>query len=163
MAATGILLHGATGILLYGLGHPGHWLVAALAVTGTLIATRVAWVFPLSALYQRRRGTRSLAWPVPAVVSWAGTRGVVPLAAALPIPLTTASGAWTWKSPGWQRGSGKPRTVPNPHQAQDVRHRPFGTKLNFSERIVVLRPVLAVRRRRLRQPGRHERRRIVRG
>jgi CPA1 family monovalent cation:H+ antiporter len=30
---------------------------------------------------------------VPAVVSWAGTRGVVPLAAALPIPLTTASGA----------------------------------------------------------------------
>jgi len=33
------------------------------------------------------------AQPVPAVVSWAGTRGVVPLAAALSIPLTTASGA----------------------------------------------------------------------
>ncbi len=31
-------------------GHLGHWLVAALAVTWTLIATRVAWVFPLSAL-----------------------------------------------------------------------------------------------------------------
>jgi CPA1 family monovalent cation:H+ antiporter len=30
---------------------------------------------------------------VPAVVSWAGTRGVVPLAAALSIPLTTTSGA----------------------------------------------------------------------
>ena len=30
---------------------------------------------------------------VPAVVSWAGTRGVVPLAAALSIPLTSASGA----------------------------------------------------------------------
>ncbi|MGH3546703.1 MAG: cation:proton antiporter, partial [Pseudonocardiaceae bacterium] len=30
---------------------------------------------------------------VPAVVSWAGTRGVVPLAAALSIPLTTSSGA----------------------------------------------------------------------
>ena len=29
---------------------------------------------------------------VPAVVSWAGTRGVVPLAAALSIPLTSASG-----------------------------------------------------------------------
>ena len=28
-----------------------------------------------------------------AVVSWAGTRGVVPLAAALSIPLTTAAGA----------------------------------------------------------------------
>ena len=73
-------------------GHPGHWLTAALAVTGTLIAVRVAWVFPLSAVYQWRRGTRR-AWPVPAVVSWAGTRGVVPLAAALSIPLTTASGA----------------------------------------------------------------------
>ena len=60
-------------------------------MTGTLIAVRVAWVFPLSAAYQWRRGTR-LAWPVPAVVSWAGTRGVVPLAAALSIPLTTASG-----------------------------------------------------------------------
>src|SRR5262249_3856206 len=33
------------------------------------------------------------AWPVPAVVSWAGTRGVAPLAAALSIPLTTSSGA----------------------------------------------------------------------
>ena len=74
-------------------GHPGHWLAAALAVTGTLIAVRVAWVFPLSAAYQWRRGTRRPAWPVPAVVSWAGTRGVVPLAAALSIPLTTASGA----------------------------------------------------------------------
>ena len=74
-------------------GHPGHWLVASLAVAGTLIATRVAWVFPLSAVYQRRRGTRRPAWAVPAVVSWAGTRGVVPLAAALSIPLTTASGA----------------------------------------------------------------------
>jgi monovalent cation/hydrogen antiporter len=73
-------------------GHPWHWLVAALAVSGTLIATRVAWVFPLSSVYQWRRGTRRLAWPVPAVVSWAGTRGVVPLAAALSIPLTRASG-----------------------------------------------------------------------
>jgi len=75
------------------LDHTGQWLVAALAVTGTLIATRVAWVFPVWAVSQRRRGTRRPAWPVPAVVSWAGTRGVVPLAAALAIPLTTASGA----------------------------------------------------------------------
>jgi CPA1 family monovalent cation:H+ antiporter len=30
---------------------------------------------------------------VPAVISWAGTRGVVPLAAALSIPLTSAGGA----------------------------------------------------------------------
>jgi NhaP-type Na+/H+ or K+/H+ antiporter len=55
--------------------------------------TRILWVFPLSAVVQRRSGVRRPSWPVPAVVSWAGTRGVVPLAAALSIPLTSASGA----------------------------------------------------------------------
>jgi Na+/H+ antiporter len=78
--------------LVRDLGHAGRWPVAALAVTGTLIATRLAWVFPVYAFSQRRRGARRPSWPVPAVVSWAGTRGVVPLAAALSIPLTTASG-----------------------------------------------------------------------
>jgi CPA1 family monovalent cation:H+ antiporter len=80
-------------MLVRELGRTGRWPLAALAVTGTLIATRVAWVFPVLAFSQRRRGKRRLSWPVPAVVSWAGTRGVVPLAAALSIPLTTASGA----------------------------------------------------------------------
>jgi len=75
------------------LGGSGRWPLAALAVTGTLIVTRVAWVFPVWAAYQWRHGKRRPSWPVPAVVSWAGTRGVVPLAAALSIPLTTASGA----------------------------------------------------------------------
>ena len=74
------------------LGNTGRWPLAALAVTGTLIVTRVAWVFPVWAAYQWRRGKRP-SWPVPAVVSWAGTRGVVPLAAALSIPLTTVSGS----------------------------------------------------------------------
>ena len=69
------------------------WLAEALAVAGTLIVTRMLWVFPLSAVIQRRGGARRPSWPVPAVVSWAGTRGVVPLAAALSIPLTAASGA----------------------------------------------------------------------
>jgi len=69
------------------------WPAEALAVTGTLIVTRIVWVFPLSAIIQRRSGARRLSWPVPAVVSWAGTRGVVPLTAALSIPLTTASAA----------------------------------------------------------------------
>jgi Na+/H+ antiporter len=78
--------------LVQALPHAGAWLLTSLAVTGTLIATRVAWVFPLSAVFQRRSGARRLSWPVPAVVSWAGTRGVVPLAAALSIPLTSASG-----------------------------------------------------------------------
>jgi CPA1 family monovalent cation:H+ antiporter len=53
----------------------------------------VAWVFPVFAVSGWRRGTRRPSWPVPAVVSWAGTRGVVPLAAALSIPLTTVDGA----------------------------------------------------------------------
>jgi monovalent cation/hydrogen antiporter len=74
------------------LGRGGRWPLAALAVTGTLIAIRVAWVFPVIAYSQWRRGERRPSWPVPIVVSWAGTRGVVPLAAALSIPLTTAAG-----------------------------------------------------------------------
>jgi len=69
------------------------WPIEALAVAGTLIVTRMLWVFPLSAISQRRGGARRPTWPVPAVVSWAGTRGVVPLTAALSIPLTAADGA----------------------------------------------------------------------
>ena len=78
--------------LIGALSHGEAWPLQALAVAGTLIATRILWVFPLSAVLQRRSGARRLSWPVPAVVSWAGTRGVVPLAAALSIPLTTAGG-----------------------------------------------------------------------
>ena len=54
--------------------------------------TRIAWVFPLPAVIQRRAGSRRLSWLVPAVVSWAGTSGVVLLAAALSIPLASAGG-----------------------------------------------------------------------
>jgi len=79
--------------LVRDLSRTGAWAAEALAVTGTLIVIRILWVFPLSALIQRRRGTPRPSWPVPAVVSWAGARGVVPLAAALSIPLTTAGGA----------------------------------------------------------------------
>jgi CPA1 family monovalent cation:H+ antiporter len=79
--------------LIRALSHAGAWPAEALAVAGTLIAIRIVWVFPLSAILQRRSGVRRPSLAVPAVVSWAGTRGVVPLAAALSIPLTTASGA----------------------------------------------------------------------
>src|SRR5262249_34455745 len=75
------------------LGQAGRWPLAALAVAGTLTATRVAWVFPVVAISGWRRGKRRPSWPAAAVVSWAGTRGVVPLAAALSIPLTTTGGA----------------------------------------------------------------------
>ena len=47
----------------------GQWLLPALAVTATLIATRVAWVLPLWAAVQRRRGDRRPDWAVPAVIS----------------------------------------------------------------------------------------------
>jgi len=79
--------------LIRALSHNESWPAQALAVAGTLMVTRILWVFPLSAVIQRRGGARRPSWPVPAVVSWAGTRGVVPLTAALSIPLTSASGA----------------------------------------------------------------------
>lgn len=71
----------------------GYWPLQALAVTGTLLAVRILWVFPLAAVLQRRGGQRRPSWQVPAVVSWAGARGVVPLAAALSIPLVTDDGS----------------------------------------------------------------------
>jgi CPA1 family monovalent cation:H+ antiporter len=68
------------------------WPLEALALAGTLLAVRVLWVFPLSAATQRRIGMRA-SWRVPLVVSWSGARGVLPLAAALSIPLTNDAGA----------------------------------------------------------------------
>ncbi|WP_426512072.1 Na+/H+ antiporter [Dactylosporangium sp. McL0621] len=59
---------------------PPRLLVEVLAVTATLLAVRVLWVFPLAAF-----GGGSLRGA--AVVSWAGARGVLPLAAALSVPL----------------------------------------------------------------------------
>ncbi|WP_157249216.1 Na+/H+ antiporter [Nonomuraea typhae] len=65
------------------------WIPAALVIAVVLVAVRVAWMVPLSAVQQWRGGGRIRpAWQVPAVVSWAGARGVVPLAAALSIPAT---------------------------------------------------------------------------
>ncbi|HEY1969353.1 MAG TPA: Na+/H+ antiporter, partial [Pseudonocardia sp.] len=76
------------------------WPVAALAITATLLVVRVLWVYPLAALSRpgpaadRPDATTSrLAWQVPAVVSWAGARGVVPLAAALSVPFALADGS----------------------------------------------------------------------
>ncbi|MGH3717884.1 MAG: Na+/H+ antiporter [Pseudonocardiaceae bacterium] len=76
------LLRGQAGI-------DTRWPLQALALAAALMVVRVAWVFPLAAIRARRDGAERLSWRVPAVVSWAGTRGVVPLAAALSIPLTT--------------------------------------------------------------------------
>jgi CPA1 family monovalent cation:H+ antiporter len=71
--------------------------VAALAVTGAVIGVRFAWMFP--AAYGTRLLARSRdespprSWREPVVVSWAGMRGVVSLAAAFALPLVVRSGA----------------------------------------------------------------------
>jgi CPA1 family monovalent cation:H+ antiporter len=65
--------------------------VYGLAVTAAAVLARPLWVFP--ATYVPRalfRGIRERdpapRWPVPAVISWSGMRGVVTLAAAFAIP-----------------------------------------------------------------------------
>ncbi|HEX6755788.1 MAG TPA: Na+/H+ antiporter [Mycobacteriales bacterium] len=63
----------------------------ALAVTGVLLLTRILFLIPFG-LVRAEPGDRR-PWPSLAVVWWAGARGVVPLAAALSIPETTAAGA----------------------------------------------------------------------
>jgi monovalent cation/hydrogen antiporter len=81
-----------------GVGDLGLLLIAAAAVLATAILARVMWVFPaiyLPRVLLRRVRARDPAppWQVPAVISWAGMRGVVTLAAAFSIPLVTSSGA----------------------------------------------------------------------
>jgi len=65
-------------------------LVLCAAVTGTLIAVRIAWVFP--AVYVPRLLPSVRAQPRPpwrnvALIGWAGMRGVVTLAAAFGLPV----------------------------------------------------------------------------
>jgi monovalent cation/hydrogen antiporter len=65
------------------------------AISFVVIAVRFLWVSPLVSLerYFLRRGDKDyLSFGGLVVVSWAGMRGVVSLAAALALPLTTASG-----------------------------------------------------------------------
>jgi monovalent cation/hydrogen antiporter len=66
----------------------GWWPVQALALAGVLIAVRVVWTLPLT----RAVGPGRLSWRTAAVVTWAGTRGVMPLAAALSLPLAADDG-----------------------------------------------------------------------
>ncbi|WP_042411795.1 Na+/H+ antiporter [Streptacidiphilus carbonis] len=66
------------------------WPLQALALAAALIALRVLWVWPLSRVVRPVEGAAS--WRVAAVVTWAGTRGVMPLAAALSIPLVADDG-----------------------------------------------------------------------
>jgi monovalent cation/hydrogen antiporter len=82
-------------VVVRGLSGTEHlWPLEAVAITVALLVTRILWVFPLSAAaHIRRRRPGRPSWQVPAVVSWAGARGVIPLAATLSVPFTTNSGA----------------------------------------------------------------------
>jgi len=67
--------------------------IAGLVVTAAAVAARVIWVFPVSYLQRAlipalRRREPDASWKAPAVISWAGMRGVVSLAAAFAIPET---------------------------------------------------------------------------
>ena len=68
----------------------GWWPLQAAALATALIGIRIAWVWPTTALAGPTRAFPS--WPLTKVVTWAGTRGVMPLAAALSIPLVTEDG-----------------------------------------------------------------------
>ena len=75
----------------------GELLRYAAAVSLTVILVRVLWIFP--ATYGPRLAFRSIMerdpsppWRNVAVISWGGMRGVISLAAALALPLTTVDG-----------------------------------------------------------------------
>jgi Na+/H+ antiporter len=67
----------------------GWWPLQALALATVLMAVRVLSTLPLTRAVKPGRG---LSWRVAGVLTWAGTRGVMPLAAALSIPLTAEGG-----------------------------------------------------------------------
>lgn len=71
---------------------------ASVTVVAVVVISRFLWVFPaayLPPLLSRRIRERDPGptWQLPTLVSWAGMRGVVSLAAALALPVTTATGA----------------------------------------------------------------------
>ena len=73
-------------------------LLDAAAVSGTVVLTRILWVFSAACL--PRLVSKSVhardpypPWQHVSVIAWSGMRGVVSLAAALALPLSTASGA----------------------------------------------------------------------
>lgn len=72
--------------------------IASFAVLGTVIAVRIVWVYVFAYLPRalspkvRSRETRPPTKSEVFIVAWAGMRGVVSLAAAFAVPMTTLSG-----------------------------------------------------------------------
>lgn len=73
----------------------GELLWYAALVSLTVIVVRLLWVFPgaYAARVLGREGASYPPWQEVTIVGWAGMRGVVSLAAALALPLTTENGA----------------------------------------------------------------------
>jgi Na+/H+ antiporter len=77
---------------------PGRLLLYGAVISAVAVVIRLVWV-PLAAVIPRalspalRRRDPMPPWPVVFLVAWTGMRGIVSLAAALGLPLTTASGA----------------------------------------------------------------------
>src|SRR5439155_23692070 len=71
---------------------------ATIAVVGVVVASRFVWMYPATYLVRLvpRVRVRDPAPPlrVPTLISWAGMRGVVTLAAALALPETVAHGSY---------------------------------------------------------------------
>ena len=77
---------------------PGQLVLYALLVSLTVILVRVVWVFPATyvprwAIRRIRERDPSPPWRNVSIIAWTGMRGVISLAAALALPLQTASGA----------------------------------------------------------------------
>ena len=71
-------------------------LLYALAVSATAILTRILWIVPATHLLRSvipalRRRDPAPPWQHTTVIAWTGMRGIVSLAAALALPVTTAS------------------------------------------------------------------------
>ncbi len=66
-------------------------------VAGTVIATRLLWIYPATYLPRLLPRVRAHdpypSWRYPALLGWTGMRGAVSLAAALALPLTVEGGA----------------------------------------------------------------------
>jgi len=75
-----------------GLGHV-RLIAVCLAALGVVVVSRPVWVFPATYLPRMipsiGRADPMLPWQIPAVISWAGMRGVVTLAAVFAIPAET--------------------------------------------------------------------------
>jgi len=74
---------------------PWHYIIAAVAVSVVVILIRPIWIFPatyLPRLFSKklREADPSPNWRAVVVISWAGMRGIVSLAAALAIPAVGA-------------------------------------------------------------------------